>query len=442
MHLLFYTLFAVCSLLLSLYVIISRFTLVRGRIMVRGADSDYAYFAEQVEPKLGISEERAQWTFPLLVQATIALQGFLLAALNLGRPFDWEMLLQQAAILLINIIVFGQAIPYVIITRTNGRWMASTIGILRVSILVAAPLVSLSQMIHHIATLGGPTEEESEPATPTENIEALIDAGEEEGLIQEDDRKLIQSVVEFGDKTARDVMTPRPEIVAISSHATLDELKRALAEHRFTRLPVYEQDLDHIIGFIHSSDLFAVPEQEHATQTVQQILRSISFVPETKRVPELLQELQTGSHMAMVVDEYGMVAGLVTVEDMVEEIVGEIRDEHDEVDVLALGGGAFSVPGSLSIDRLQEMFPGHISEDAEATTVAGLVTGELGHVPAAGEALERDGLRFRVTESNGRRITRLEVAAASTGDISTAGGQGSLFASESAADSSSEQMNP
>ena len=129
--------------------------------------------------------------------------------------------------------------------------------------------------------------------------------------------------------------------------SSLDQLKQVLAEHRFTRVPVYEQDLDHIIGFIHSSDLFTLPEQEHATQTVQQILRSIPFVPETKRVPELLQELQTGSQMAIVVDEYGMTAGLVTVEDMIEEIVGEIRDEHDEVDVLKLSGGAFSVPGSL-----------------------------------------------------------------------------------------------
>lgn len=442
MHVLIYILFGLCSLLLSLYVIISRFTLVRGRIMVRGAASDYAYFAEHIEPKLGISEEGAQWTFPMLVQATIALQGFLLAAANLGRAFDWETLLQQAAILLFNIIIFGQAIPYVLLTRTNGRWMAHTTGILRASILIARPLVGISQMIHHIATLGNLADEEAEPATPTENIEALIEVGKEEGLIQEDDRKLIQSVVEFGDKTVRDVMTPRPEIIAIPDQTSLTELKQVLAEHRFTRLPVFEQDLDHIIGFIHSSDLFTVPEQEHDTQTVRQILRSIPFVPETKRVPALLQELQTGSQMAIVVDEYGMVAGLVTVEDMVEEIVGEIRDEHDEVDVLPLGGGAFSVPGSLSLDRLYEMFPTEVQEAGDASTVAGLVTDTLGRVPAAGETLEHNGIRFRITESNGRRITRLEVAPVPESDRSARGAQGSLFAGEDAADTKSEGLTP
>jgi putative hemolysin len=430
MQVLIYALFAICSLLLSLYVIVSRLAMGRGRLMARGAADDLVYFTEHIEPRLSISEESSQWTFPLLVQATIALQGFLLATLNLGRPFEWGTLLQQSAVLILNLVVFGQAIPYVLLTRTDGKWLSNTIGILRMSILISRPLIGISQMLHHIATLGGPADEELEPASPTENIEALMEAGEEEGLIEKDDRKLIQSVVEFGDKTVRDVMTPRAEIVAVPSNTTLSELKQVLAEHRFTRLPVYEQDLDHIIGFIHSSDLFTVSEEELASQTVQQLLRALPFVPETKRIPDLLQELQTGSQMAIVVDEYGMVAGLVTVEDMVEEIVGEIRDEHDEIDVLPVGENIFSVPGSLSSDRLHEMFPENFQNTGEASTVAGLITDTLGHVPLAGEILEIQKLRFKITDSNGRRITRLEVAPSVTVPVGAPREQGSLFDAE------------
>ncbi|MSO19808.1 MAG: HlyC/CorC family transporter [Acidobacteria bacterium] len=431
MHLLITTLFIICSLLLALFVFVSRLALGRGRFAVRGAKNDLPYFTEMIEPKLGLSEERAQWTFPVLVQATISLQGFLLAAWNMGQPFDWETLLQQAAILLLNVILFGQVIPYVLLTHTDGRWLVHSLGILRASILASMPLVAISQFLHHIATLGGPAEEDREPATATENIEALIEAGEEEGLIEKDDRRLIQSVVEFGDKTVRDVMTPRPEIIAVPHRTTLSDLRQILAEHRFTRLPVYEQDIDHIIGFIHAGDLFAVAEDEHSERTVQQLLRSVPFVPETKRISELLQDLQTGSQMAIVVDEYGSVAGLATVEDMVEEIVGEIRDEHDEMDVLPRGENSWSVPGGLSLDRLQGLFDITLGEAGEASTVAGLITHTLGRVPATGETLERDGLRYRITESNGRRITRLDVSSLA---IPQGDGQGTLFETQSGGD--------
>lgn len=424
MQLLVATLFLLCCLLLTLFVFVSRLYSGRGRFLVRGAKDDVTYFEETIEPQLNLPEGRGVWTFPLLVQATLVLQGLLLATWNMGRPFAWETLLQQAAAMLLNIIVFGQVIPQVLLTRTDGRWLNHCTGTLRVAILAAKPLVVIGEFLHHIATLGGPSEEEAPPATAAENIEALMEAGEEEGLIEKDDRKLIQSVVEFGDTTVREVMTPRLEIVAVPAHTTLSELRQNLAEHRFTRLPVFEQDLDHISGFVHSGDLFTIEDDEHSQHTVQELLRPIPFVPETKRISELLQELQTGSQMAIVVDEYGSVAGLVTVEDMIEEIVGEIRDEHDEMDVLPQGENGFSVPGGLSLDRLQDLFHVTLEQTGEASTVAGLITDTLGRVPAAGETLERDGLMYHIAEANGRRITRLTVSAPGK---PLSGGQGSLF---------------
>ena len=195
------------------------------------------------------------------------------------------------------------------------------------------------------------------PPRNTENIEALITAGTEEGIIEEEDRRLIQSVVAFGSKTVREVMTPRPGIVAISAAATLDDLRQLVIHEQYSRIPVYEETIDQILGFVHVRDMFELDHTERAHRNVRDLVRPIRFVPETKPVNDLLREMQQdGNHIAIVIDEYGNTAGLVTMEDMVEEIVGEIRDEHEPgLDVERDNDGGYIVSGSFDVDHLHDL---------------------------------------------------------------------------------------
>jgi CBS domain containing-hemolysin-like protein len=398
----------VCSLLLSLFSYLTRLSSERGHFLIRGSRSNVEFYEEEIEPKLGITMEQAAWAFPLLVQLTVLLLGLTLAAWNLGRPFAWETLLQEAVFLLLDVLVFGLVIPNILLTRTSGKWLHSWLGALLVAVRLAYPLVAVCQFLHHLSTLGIRSEEEPQPGSQSD-IEALMQAGEEEGLLEKEDRKLIQSVVEFGDTTVREVMTPRQQIVAVPAQTTLGQLRQTLATNRFTRIPAYEGDIDHMVGFVHAGDLFAVEESDLERRTVQELLRPVVFVPETKRISELLEELKQAAQIAIVVDEYGSVAGLVTVEDMVEEIVGDIRDEHEVSDVHPLGDGRYSMSGRTRLDRLLDLFDVQLDNLGEAATVSGLVTDTLGRVPATGERVERDGLIFHISESNGRRVIRLVV---------------------------------
>src|SRR5205085_2156494 len=191
----------------------------------------------------------------------------------------------------------------------------------------------------------------------------------------------------FGNKTVREVMTARPNIVAISADANLADLRALVIHEQYSRIPVYEGSIDQIIGFVHVRDMFEIDPTVRTRRTVREILRPIRYVPETKPVNDLLKEMQqTGAHMAIVVDEYGNTAGLATMEDMVEEIVGEIRDEHEpDRDVRQESDHVFVASGSLDVDRLDDLFEFRPEDDTESTTVGGLVTEWLGHVPKAGE---------------------------------------------------------
>ena len=178
-------------------------------------------------------------------------------------------------------------------------------------------------------------------------------------------------MVAFGDKTVREVMTPRPRVVAISRDATLEELRDLVINEQYSRIPVYEDSIDQITGFIHVRDMFEMDEDERAKRKVREIIRPIRAVPETKRVNDLLREMQEeGAHMAVVVDEYGATAGIVTMEDMVEEIVGEIHDEHEpERDFRQDPDGSYVVSGSFDLGRLADLVDFHPEEDTESTTV-------------------------------------------------------------------------
>ena len=241
---------------------------------------------------------------------------------------------------------------------------------------------------------------------------AYLDAGEQEGLIERDERKLLQSVVDFGDTLVHEVMTPRPDIVAIRADATLAELRAYFREQVYSRIPVYVDSLDNILGFVFIKDLIQLPETEPADRRVSTLVRPAYVVPETKRVSDLLREFQRQQwQIAIVVDEYGGTAGLVTLEDLLEEIVGEIRDEYDvETEpVVDEGQGRYVVSGKADIEALGDRLGVKI-EGEGFETVGGYVMARLGRVPAAGEVHTIDDLVVEILDAERRRVHRVRVS--------------------------------
>jgi len=250
------------------------------------------------------------------------------------------------------------------------------------------------------------------------DVDALLEAGEEEGILEESDRELVRSAVEFGDKLVREVMTPRPAIFAVPGTTTLEQFLVLLREHNFSRVPVYSGSIDNITGIAFAHDLLQITDEEARARTVASIQHSAVFVPETKRVYELLREMQREKqHMRIVIDEYGGVSGLVTIEDLLEEIVGEIRDEHeDDAEPVREPGGVWLVPGNFPVAQLPDLFGeqaglSDLGEAYEATTLGGLVSEFEGRIPLAGEVvvLKEAGLRIEVVASTDRRVERLRV---------------------------------
>jgi len=255
----------------------------------------------------------------------------------------------------------------------------------------------------------------SDPATKQqEGIGALVDAAEQEGILERDEAQMIEQVVEFSDKRILEFMTPRPDVVAIPANSTVEQLRQLLIETKFSRVPVYESSLDDVIGVALARDLLQVPEEDARHRTVRELARPVLFVPETKRGSDLLKEMQRrNQQMAIVVDEHGSVAGIVTVEDLVEEIVGDIG-EDDRVpapDALREPDGSIILRGSVSLEKVQELFgvEWNVTGEESATTIAGLLNHISGHVPTSGEHLEYGGLRFEVLEANQRKVLRLRV---------------------------------
>jgi CBS domain containing-hemolysin-like protein len=292
-----------------------------------------------------------------------------------------------------------------------GEWLLPLTPLLKALALIVRPLVFALSLLE---SLTGPHDEQpghEESPTSAENIEALISAGTEEGLIQEDDRKLIQSVVEFGDTTVREVMTPRPNIVAIPASASLEDLRKLVIHEQYSRIPVYENSIDDIVGFVHVRDVFELDEDSRANKTVSTLLRPIRFVPETKPVKDLMREMQQdNTHMVIVVDEYGNTAGLASMEDLVEVIVGEIRDEHEPgSDVMKEEDGAYVVSGSFDVARLNDLFDFRPQEETESTTIGGLLSEWLGRVPVPGESIERDGIHVDVLAGNELRVEQVRL---------------------------------
>jgi putative hemolysin len=376
------------------------------------------FFKATLEDLIGRSTEDGAAVFSLAKHSSLSLLGAVFAGIATSRSAaGWQAFAEAAAISWVVMMIASYFIPQMLYRRTRLGWFRPLVPAAKALALAATPFVWLLNLFYSLAELGARSEERREDPDAAEHIEALISAGEEEGLIEEDDRKLIQSVVAFGDKTVREVMTPRPNIVAIEVNRSLEDLRQLVIHEQYSRIPVYEANIDQIAGFVHVRDMFEVDENERKGRKVRELMRTVRLVPETKPVNDLFREMQgDGAHMAIVIDEYGNTAGLVTMEDIVEVIVGEIHDEHEpERDITKEGEGTYVVSGSFDVARLRELLDFRTDEDTESTTVGGLVSEWLGRVPAAGEKVERDGIRIEVLAGNELRVEQVRVSRLPTG---------------------------
>ncbi|MGH9666272.1 MAG: hemolysin family protein [Bryobacteraceae bacterium] len=374
-------------------------------------------FKQTLEAKIGLKGDEGALAFSLIKHISLLLLGMVLLTLvtmeeaAIGRAFAGA-----AAVGALVVATAAFALPSILYKKTAGRWIAPLVPLLRLLRLLILPLVWALGFLQSLLDLGRDEAEAEAQGDPSEHIDALISAGEEEGIIEEDDRKLIQSVVAFGDKTVREVMTPRPNIVAIAQDRSLEDLRQLVIHEQYSRIPVYDKNVDQILGFVHVRDMFELDAQERKRRTVRELVRPIRPVPETKPVSDLLREMQSdGAHMAVVVDEYGNTAGLTTMEDLVEEILGEIHDEHEpHRDIQPGADGSFVVSGSFDLDHLHDLLDFRPEEETESTTIGGLVTEWLGHVPAIGETVERDGIRIEVLASDELRVEQVRVSRTET----------------------------
>lgn len=410
--------------LLALHTLVSyvdRLYSERGRFLSRDFQENIDVWEEQVEPRLGFSRSRAAQSFALLVPLSLAALVLLfgevaLAAWRNGEPMH-EGLAELILAIVLATLIFRGFLPQMLFTRTHGRWIVRLTGFLRVLLWLVFPVTLALAFLLSIAELaesGGPVEVEH----PSEAVEALIEAGKDEGILDESDRALVRSAVEFGDKIVREVMTPRPSVYAVPATMPLVEFAAQLRVHAYSRVPVYAASLDEVVGIAFLHDLLHLVPEDAAGKTVGTIARPAMFTPETKNLQSLLGEMQHAKqHMAIVIDEYGGVSGLITIEDIVEEIVGAISDEHETAaaDEAAQRepDGAFLVAGRYELASLERLFgddaPLNLPASSNATTVGGLLSEEAGHIPLAGESIIVGGLQFEVLAASARRVDRVRV---------------------------------
>ena len=417
---------AVLLVVLALAAYVDRVYSEMGKFLAREYQDNIDAWTRAVEPGLWLGRESIALSASVLRQLTLAAIA-LIAGLRLyvhvkampmlARAPSFEEIAVTGFFLVLLILFFDRLIPQLVFTRTRGLWIVRIRFLLEALFYLILPVTLTLGLLLSIVALAEPEDAEEEEH-PSEAMDALLEAGEEEGILEESDRELVRSAVEFGDKVVREVMTPRPRVFAIRESTTLEHFLVQLRERNFSRVPVYSGSLDNITGIAFAHDLLQITDEEAHTRTVASIQRPAVFVPETKRGYELLREMQREKqHKRIVIDEYGGVSGLVTIEDLLEQIVGEIRDEHDDEapieDPQREPGGAWLLSGSFPVDQLGDLFSGplELDHDYEATTVGGLVSEIEGRIPLAGEVvvLEQSGLRMEVVASTVRRVERVRV---------------------------------
>jgi len=325
----------------------------------------------------------------------------------------WLSVLGTVAVMMLVILLFRQLLPRIITMRSPEIVLLRLLPLFKIAHTTLRPvsrlLMSALNYFHEWEQDVEPVKEEE---TSEEEIQAFIDAGQEEGILEHGEGEMIQSIVHFGEKVAREVMTPRTQVVAVDINSPVEKLLQMIVAKRHARIPVYRDDLDNIEGVVHERDLLRLWQKGEKLENFRSLIKPAYFVPETKPVDDLLQEMkEKGDQMVVVVDEYGGVSGLITMEDLIEEIVGEIHDEAegDGEKVIEEGKGIFVVPGSLELGVLEEKLGMPLVGSTDCTTVAGAVVELFGRLPSPGEKIEHGGVEIEVLDADRRRVQRLRL---------------------------------
>jgi magnesium and cobalt exporter, CNNM family len=363
-------------------------------------------------------ENRARFGFALsaTIQILLVVVAVLITSISLSIFSDPRFVLVGLVAGLILAGVFRQLIPLFISARNPEGTLLFLLPVIRPLFPLMAFLADPFQKLFDRSRRKELDVENGTEIDEEDNVgdlQALIDVGEAEGILEEEEGELIHSIIEFGDTRVSEVMTPRPDIVAVPHNATVREARDVILESKYSRLPVYRDQMDNVEGIIYVRDLLQRWAEGKEDHRITALIRPVYFVPETKPVDKLLEEMQKAHvQLAMVIDEYGGVSGLVTVEDILEEIVGEIEDEdiagEELEEIVEKSDGSFEVLGSTEIGKIERLFDLEIEAD-DFTTIAGLVINESGKVPPPGERLAFRGLEVEVLEADERRISRLRV---------------------------------
>jgi putative hemolysin len=384
-----------------------------GRMTTGRIHEHLEIFEAEIEPKLNINRRSGGRTFRILGHFWLA---FVVLETTRGIvylvPNRWEAGVQFLVFLSLEVVILMHFVPDMLLYRTSGRWLLPLLPLIRVCMWLVWPVRIFLEGAESLARISEQEVERTEEERTEEGIGALVEAAEEEGIIEPEQASLIEQVVEFSDKRVREVMTPRPDVVSISVDASLEEMHAKFVETKFAKMPVYERSPDDIIGVVHAQDLLQIADTDLPKRKVRDLLKPILFVPETKVGSDLLRDMrQKNQSMVVVIDEHGSVAGIATVEDLVEEIVGERTPDKMKPapDAVREPDGSLVLRGSMSISDVEKLLSlqfGDHSDDT-VTTVAGLLSHALGKVPAPGDKIDLEGYRFEVLESNQRKVLRL-----------------------------------
>ena len=406
----------ICGLLVGL-TFLSLAEMSLSRITKQKAQALVEQNAKSAKMILKLAAEPTRWVNPLLLTVNIfqTVQATLTGVVA-GRLFGAAGVIVGVALNVIIFFVLAEAVPktYGLLHPVRGatitaRPVTAIVGFLPLQ-MMSRWLIKLTNVI-----VGGKGLAAG-PFISEQEFLGIVEAAAQDSVIEHEERELIESVIEFGDTIVREIMIPRPDIVTINDDLTVSNALDIIVDNQLSRLPVLradDDDQDDLVGVVFAKDLFAADRSGRGSESIKNLLHNVEVVPETKLVSDLMRQMQAEKfHLAMVADEYGLLAGLVTLEDCLEELVGEIGDEHDEDDlsVQRQANGDWLVIGVTTINRLNGVLDHEISED-EYDTVGGLVFGLLGHVPEVGEFIVHDKLRFSVEELDGRRIQTVRISA-------------------------------
>lgn len=372
------------------------------------------------------------------IQVGVTLSGFLSSAFAADSFSDrivfwlfshwptmqaWEGVIRSGVVILITILlsyftlVFGELVPKRIAMEKSEKLAFVAAGVLRVTGVIFSPFIKvLTLSVNGILRLVGINPNQTEDEVTEEEILLMVNEGQEQGVIGDDESEMINNILEFNDTTASNIMTHRTEICALSTKDNYNEVLKKATEERYSRFPVYEDRIDNIVGIMHIKDLLLVKSDKDFN--LSSMMRTPCFVPESQKIDDVLNTLKSNNtHMAVVVDEYGGTAGIVTMEDILEELVGNIRDEYDEEEeveseqnIVVLDEHTYRIAGLTEIDDVNEALEVELPDD-EYDTISGFVIGELGGIPEEDThpTFEYDGLQFQVEETNEKIVTVVRV---------------------------------